>query len=390
MRKRIISSLIFVSLISCSHLSVVKANDVLQFAFKDIVVGDYNRGAISYEITNRGIKYVPSTNHTSTDAYMRFEDFTSLGLVSATSNRYLAVRYRANFDPELIFRVKTTTGSQNWNEFYFNYSSGTYITNTIGTWNTYVFDLNYEYAKNITQANYDVWAQGDFKGVSVNIHNYNGLCESGAYLYLSSFAFFSSLNDAKSYGGFDYSSSLDTTGPVITIDEDVDTYRYSAGHPYSFIAHAYDAYDDLTVEITGVPSSGALDMNGKLVEGNHIVTFTATDLTGNVSTREVPLIVTSADTVAPVLNFDYDTIYVLTGTYNRLKFYATDDVDGEIACTYQYSDGALDELGRFNEGTHTLIVKATDLTGNVAQKEITIIASDNINPSGLELIEDEK
>ena len=390
MRKKIIASLLFVSLISCASFKVVDANDYTEFAFTDIAVGDYNRGAIQYELTSRGIKYSPASPSTSTDAYMRFEDFSSLGLVSVSEHKYLAVRYRANFDPELIFRVKSTTGLQYWNDFFFTFERGASINNTMGTWSTYVFNLNFENAKNINQTTYNNWAEGDYKGLSINIHNYNGLRNLGAYLYVSSFAFFSTLEEAQSYGGLDYASSLDTAGPVITTAFDSDTYHTTAGHPIDLSAVAYDEYDDTSENITGVLSNGALDEQDKLVEGEHTITYSATDLTGNTSTKVVNLIVAEADTVAPVIDCEINTIYVLTGTYNRLKFTAVDDIDGEIECNYEYSEGSLDEKGRFNEGRHTLVVTASDLTGNVARKEITIIASDDINPEGLEFIQDEK
>ena len=390
MRKKVIASLLFVSFVSCASFRVVTASDYIEFAFTDIDVGDYNRGAIQYELTSRGIKYSPAATVTSSDAYMRFENFSNLGLVSVSEHKYLAVRYRANFDPELIFRIKSTTGSQNWSDFFFTFERGASINNTLGTWSTYVFDLNFQNAKNISQSTYNTWAEGDYKGVSINIHNFTGLRNYGAYLYVSSFAFFSTIEEAKNYGGLDYASRLDTEGPVITTPFDSDTYRTTAGRTVDLSATAYDEYDDIRTNITGVLSDGALDEQGKLVQGEHTITYSATDLTGNTSTKVMNLIVGEADRVAPVIDCDFNTIYVLTGTYNRLKFTAIDDVDGEIVCNYEYSEGALDDKGRFNAGTHTLVVTATDLTGNETRKEITIIASDDINPEGLEFIQDEK
>ena len=174
MRKKVIASLLFVSFVSCASFRVVTASDYIEFAFTDIDVGDYNRGAIQYELTSRGIKYSPAATVTSSDAYMRFENFSNLGLVSVSEHKYLAVRYRANFDPELIFRIKSTTGSQNWSDFFFTFERGASINNTLGTWSTYVFDLNFQNAKNISQSTYNTWAEGDYKGVSINIHNFTG------------------------------------------------------------------------------------------------------------------------------------------------------------------------------------------------------------------------
>ena len=85
-----------------------------------------------------------------------------------------------------------------------------------------------------------------------------------------------------------------------------------------------------------------------------------------------------------------DTIYVQTGTYTRLVFTAYDEIDGEIVCEYSYSENAVDELDRFLAGNHTLTITATDLTGNTATKNISLIVGDDFNPDNLEVIEEEK
>lgn len=52
-----------------------------------------------------------------------------------------------------------------------------------------------------------------------------------------------------------------------------------------FVYKAQDNYDNVICEVSW--SDGALDENGKLVEGTHTMTLTATDLTGNSSTKNV-------------------------------------------------------------------------------------------------------
>lgn len=382
--------LLFTSLLlSCSSLYQVRAeNNDSDFIASELEVTDYNYKAIDFERTSRGLKITAADNHTSTDAYLRTDNINKSHSVGVDSNRFIAIRFRSNYDPEFALRILSTTGFSKWNDFLYA-NLGRSIENEVGSWKTCVFDLNLDKAQNVSESDYSSWIMGDYKGVSFNITN-NALFNESSYLYISSFAFFSTREAAAAYSGLDYSTDIDTTGPEITIPyADGDNFEITAGKSFDFTATSYDEYDGETKEIRGVLSSGALDENNKLVEGNHTVTFTSSDISGNVSNRVLNVLVKEKDTVPPVINISINTIRVFVGTYNKLVFIANDEEDGEIECTYSYSENAVDEMGRFLEGTHTIIVKATDLTGNVATKEITIIVSNQTYDEGIEIIIEE-
>ena len=390
MMKKQLVILLIPLLISCSSFKSINAEEEKHFIATELQITDYNYNALNYESTLRGIKIVRSDNMTSTDAYLRFDNINNIHSVNVQSNKYLAIRYRSNYDPEFNLRIKSTSGDKNWSDFRFP-DNFAHIDNTIGTWNTYVFSLTYDHSASVTKDEYDSWELGDYVGVSFNITNTELFSLENSYLYISSFAFFNNEEDANNYSGLDYASILDTEGPVITIPYgDGETFTTSAGKKYDFEAEAYDEYDDTYFVVKGEVPSEALDSENKLKEGTYAVLFTVSDSSGNISTKTLNLVVKEKDTVAPVINCDLDTIYIQTGTYNCLVFTAYDEIDGEIKCEYLYSNGAVDSENRFLKGNHVLTITATDLTGNVASKNVSIIVSDDINPDGLEIIEEEK
>ena len=118
------------------------------------------------------------------------------------------------------------------------------------------------------------------------------------------------------------------------------------------------------------------------------MTFVASDLAGNITTSILNLEVGDKDIEAPIISLNVDKIHVLPYTYNKLKIYAYDEVDGQVECNFEYSEGALNELGQFLEGEHILTISASDLTGNIATKTIDIIVGNDINPDNLEFIDE--
>ncbi|MBR4378087.1 MAG: hypothetical protein IKP50_04330 [Bacilli bacterium] len=388
--KKILQILLIPLLISCASIREVAADDTNDFVATELTITEYNINALQYKKTDRGVKISKADSATSTDAFLRFDSINETHAVKVKTNKYIAIRYRSNYDPQFVLRIKSTSGNRNWSDFRFSETQG-HIENTIGTWNTYVFPLNFENASSVSEGEYNQWVEGDYLGVSFNILNNASFSLESSYLYISSFAFFSTEAAANAYGGLDYASSADTVGPTITIPfGDGTTFNTTAGKSYEFTADAYDEYDDLHFAVQGVLSDGALDANNKLVQGSHTVTFTARDLSNNESTKVLNLIVGERDTVAPIINCSLETIYVPVGAYNCLAFTATDAIDGEIKCEYSYSANAVDSKNRFLEGTHTLTITATDLTGNIATKNITIVVSNNFNPNNLEVITEVK
>lgn len=378
-------------LVGCSSsFYQARAEEDNSFIATSLTITDYNYNALQYRKSTRGINIKKADNMTSTDAYLRFDSIDQDHEVNVHANKYLAIRYRANYDPEFTLRIKSTTGSKNWSDFRFPDDKG-HIENTVGTWNTYVYYLSFENSATITEEEYNAWEQGDYVGVSFNILNHDSFVLSSSYLYISSFAFFDNETAANNYSGLDYARNADTEGPIITVPYgDGDIFNTTAGKSFEFTADAYDAYDDIHSTVNGELSAGALDGEGKLVEGNHTVTFRASDLSNNETVKVLNLVVGPKDTVPPVINCNLTKIYVPVGTYNRLAFTAYDAEDGEIKCEYLYSANSVDDQNRFVKGDHTLTITATDLSGNVASKNISIIVSDDFNPNGLEVIEEEK
>ena len=357
------------------------------FELSNMIIQDFNKNSIAVENTPKGVKISKSENYQNTDAYIRYAGFTNYHDVSIKNNRYLAVRYRSNYDPHFTLRVLSDTGAASWNDFLFSDGGSTKGLYSYSYWNTVVYDLSYNNARNISKSAYDLWVEGSCEGVSFNIEAEDLFEKDDAFLYISSLKLFSNLDEAKNFNGLEYSTYEDTTGPEITTEYG-DTFNITAGKKVDFTATYFDEYDGVGGTIKGVLSTGAVDTEGKLVEGNHTVTFTAKDICNNTSTKVINVVVGPKDSVAPVINVNFDTLYVLTNSYNRLTITAYDDIDGEIECEFLYSDGAINELGQFNQGNHTLTVVASDLTGNTATKTINIVVSDDINPQNLDIIDE--
>lgn len=77
------------------------------------------------------------------------------------------------------------------------------------------------------------------------------------------------------------------------------------------------------------------------------------------------------DITAPVIEINTDSVYAVVGT--KPIFYPVITDNTEISSIiYTWSEGALDQYGRLNEGTHTWIVKAVDSSQNTAEKAVTV------------------
>lgn len=386
--KKSVFLLLIPLLIGCSSVQQARAEADNEFIATDLLVSQYNQYALQYRKSLRGVEIKKAENMTSTDAFLRFDQINQTYAVKVQTHKFIAIRYRANYEPQFALRIKSTTDDK-WSDFRFSDDKGHDVNEQ--TWSTYVCPLSFKDASSVTESEYNKWETGDYLGVSFNIVNSESFILSNSHLYISSFAFFTNEEDANEYKGLDYTRDFDTEGPNITIPfGDGETFDTTAGKYYEFYADAYDEFDDIHSTVSGELSAGALDENGKFVEGNHTVTFKATDFSGNTTTKVLNLTVRPKDTIAPVINCDLETIYVPTGTYNCLSFVAVDEEDGEIQCEYEYSEGAVDEQNRFLKGNHTLTITAKDLTGNTATKNVSIVVSDDLNPNGLEVIEEEK
>lgn len=355
------------------------------FDINELKLETCNTRSISFDDTNRGYLIKPAKDYTSTDAFIRFRDIDDVHEVSIASHKFLAIRYRSNYDAKFALRILSTTGSSVWNDFIFDHYS---TADSFSNWKTAIYDLSFENAKNVNENTYNTWVEGDYDSISFNITN-NALFDEGSYLFLSSFSFFNTYDEASSFKGLSYSQNEDTVGPVIEVPGvKEDTLTTTAGRKFNYSATYYDEYDDLGGEVEGVLSSGAIDENGLLVKGNHIVTFTAYDLSNNSSTKTINLVVGDKDETAPIININIDKLYVLAGSYNKLVFEVYDEVDGLVDYQLTYSVGVINNKGQFLAGNHTLTITAKDETGNTATKTIEIISGYDLNPDGLEIIDE--
>ncbi|MBQ7699315.1 MAG: hypothetical protein IJT49_03110 [Clostridia bacterium] len=165
----------------------------------------------------------------------------------------------------------------------------------------------------------------------------------------------------------------DGTPPVITYSGPTDIIT-TANKPFIINASAYDEYEERTIPIDYAWSGNALDTNGKLTEGSYTCTISATDYYGNRS-DDIVLNVTvgPADTRAPVIEFDLTEIYSIAGCSPVINVSVTDDHD-DVALQIIWSANALDARGRLTQGDHTLTLRSEDLTGNTAEKIVTVHA----------------
>jgi len=162
--------------------------------------------------------------------------------------------------------------------------------------------------------------------------------------------------------------NTDTTPPVITLNglSSVDVIK-----GMSYIDAEATAIDDKDGSVS-VITTGISDFNNMII-GTYIITYTATDLSNNVSTitRIVNVV---ADTISPVININGNNpeIILKNSTYIDAGASAVDNVDGVVAVT----TSGISDINTAIAGTYTITYSATDLSGNVATKTRTVIASD--------------
>ena len=166
----------------------------------------------------------------------------------------------------------------------------------------------------------------------------------------------------------------DTVPPVITYEGETEI-TTSAGKPFVLDVSAFDEYEQRNVAVSYNWSAGALTADGKLVEGDHTCTVTATDFSGNRSTLTLTGHVKAPDTEAPVINFEPNLIRVPAGTVNMFTVEATDNYD-DVTAVLSWSEGTLDARGCFTAGSHILTITATDLSGNTTTKSVIVLADE--------------
>lgn len=168
----------------------------------------------------------------------------------------------------------------------------------------------------------------------------------------------------------------DGVAPIITYNGE-DHVSIAQGQVLNFDVSAMASYNQpLDVEYVWEDES-KLDENGNPLCGEHTLTFTATDFFGNVAEHSITVTVTEPDLLAPEMTIPTTEIYVKTGTTPLINVKAIDNKDGEIEIVREWSKNALDKTGKLTEGTHTLTLTASDLSGNTTVKVITFYVSAN-------------
>jgi hypothetical protein len=162
----------------------------------------------------------------------------------------------------------------------------------------------------------------------------------------------------------------DSAAPIINYSGKTDILT-SAGKVFAPGITAFDELEEREVALVYDWSEGAIDADGKMLEGEHTCRVSATDYYGNTSYLDLNVTVGPPDVEAPEIQFFAEEIFVPVGTLYRMTPYATDNYD-DVEVVESWSEGAVDPVGRLSEGVHTLTLTATDLSGNSTEKVITV------------------
>ena len=167
-------------------------------------------------------------------------------------------------------------------------------------------------------------------------------------------------------------TDTDTTPPDITL-HGADPYTVQAGSTYAdpgySCADETDAVGDLRLELDG----SGLDVNAP---GDYTITYTCTDLSGNMATdtREVT-VVAAADTIPPIITLDGPTAVTVTaGTaFDDPGVTCTDETDPNPSLDFDTVDIDLN-----TPGDYTVTYICTDSSGNAstATRIVTVVAAE--------------
>lgn len=163
-------------------------------------------------------------------------------------------------------------------------------------------------------------------------------------------------------------------GPVLTYSGP-DSLRFAKGAEMIVDATAWDENEERYCPIKLEWEKGvALEEDGYPAVGTKCkLIISSTDGFGNRSECSVDAEVAPEDKNSPVVTVGTDTIKCLAGSVPQMRQGGVEDDLQIKSVIYEWQDGALDKLGRLNEGTFELKVTATDTSGNVTEKTFKVI-----------------
>lgn len=100
----------------------------------------------------------------------------------------------------------------------------------------------------------------------------------------------------------------------------------------------------------------------------------------DVDENRIKSLAPKTDNEPPVITVAVSEFNVPVGAYPAEDAFSVTDNSGEYSVSLSWSEGALDELGRLNKGTHVCTVTATDSEDNSSIAKITYIVTEDVQP----------
>lgn len=186
-------------------------------------------------------------------------------------------------------------------------------------------------------------------------------------------------------------AEADTTPPTITINDDLPTEFDQFEEVEVDLKDYITVVDDIDGEIEVqeyMIDEGTFDLN---VAGEHVVTYSVKDSSGNETTITITFIV--RDKEGPKITGAINKKIFVGDSFDPLEgVTVTDNVDGPITLTLDHIEGSVDTS---KTGVYTIIYRVSDQAGNetVIERIIEVVSSKDIvydDENALELIELEK
>ena len=176
----------------------------------------------------------------------------------------------------------------------------------------------------------------------------------------------------------------DTIAPVITVTSV--TTEYNEGQSLTYEVSATDNIDE-SVQVVLVAPDGMTDEDGKLLPGEWVIRFSATDSAANTSVSD-DYTITVADITPPTITFGTDSVrsfeagtaYEKSAILSAIAVEATDNYDTKISdIDLVMPQGAVeDEI--LQAGTWSITIHAYDAAENMGTATIQIYVNDTVAP----------